>query len=165
MHVPPLRPVKPGLHWHAVLPVLPSDEFEFAGQTAHGVEPVAFLYVPGIHIMQIPASRCVEPALQVQLVCPLLPAAAIEYSGHWSAIVKSTCTSSTKVNTKVAKMFFCMLLLNILALVWRVDGMQWHVILYTIGCHLKEQCNKSCMPNMRLNTKKMHNAYILKLVI
>ena len=43
-HVPPLGPMKPALHWHAVSMMLPAAETELVGQDEQVVDPSPDLY-------------------------------------------------------------------------------------------------------------------------
>ena len=53
-HGPPSGPVYPGLQEQDVTTMLPTDEFEFAGQLVHAALPFVGLYVPVPHIVHWP---------------------------------------------------------------------------------------------------------------
>jgi hypothetical protein len=92
---PPLTPVYPALHVHAVITVLPTGELAnvFVGQSVHvelaeapndadhvpsrqfvqAARPDAILYFPAPQFTHVPPFGPVDPALQVQLVEAALP--------------------------------------------------------------------------------------------
>ncbi len=51
---PPFGPVYPALQMQLVRVVLPTDEFEFAGQLVHAALPFVGLYVPTAHMAHWP---------------------------------------------------------------------------------------------------------------
>jgi hypothetical protein len=53
-HGPPFGPVNAGLQKQLVRVVLPTDEFEFAGQLVHAALPFVGLYVPDGHVVHWP---------------------------------------------------------------------------------------------------------------
>ncbi len=57
-------------------------EYVPAGHETHALGPVAVLYSPGAHAVQVPPFGPVYPALQVQLTRNPLDAGAREFAGH-----------------------------------------------------------------------------------
>ena len=82
VHVAPLAPVYPALHWQLVETLLPVGEIEFGGQELHAAEPGNALYSPGRHSTQVSPSVPVAPALQVQSVRRADSGGEFEFSGQ-----------------------------------------------------------------------------------
>ena len=68
--------------WHtsdvapSVVEYLPST------QLVHAASPVATLYLPATHCVQVSPSGPVQPGSQVQSICSSLAAGALEFGGH-----------------------------------------------------------------------------------
>lgn len=101
---PPLEPVYPALHKHAVCTLLADGDCEFGGQlphvwaeiapvvleylpvehSLHNCDPLCGLYVPGIHKTHVSPSSPVDPALQVQLCMYVADTGELEPGGQSS---------------------------------------------------------------------------------
>ena len=82
VHVPPLPPVYPALHWQLVKALLPGREIEFSGQGLHAAEPELALNSPARHRIQVCPSAAVAPGLQVQSVRRADSGGEFEFAGQ-----------------------------------------------------------------------------------
>jgi hypothetical protein len=104
VQMPPSDPVEPASQVHAVKAELPTGESEYVGHVVHVVAPiaaeyvpdpqsrhesapVATLYLPTTHCVQVPPLGPDEPGLQMQAVEDELPAGESEYVGQVEHVV------------------------------------------------------------------------------
>jgi hypothetical protein len=82
MHGPPFGPEHHASHMQSVMFSLPTDEFEFSGQSVQAALPFVGLYVPGTQSTHGPPSGPVKRVLQRQFVISPLRASAAAFAGH-----------------------------------------------------------------------------------
>lgn len=82
VHAPPLGPVNPTLHVHAVIAALLESAFELSGQGVHAALPGALLYVPATQNVQAPPLGPVNPALHKHALIAAPAGAENEFAGQ-----------------------------------------------------------------------------------
>jgi hypothetical protein len=82
VHAPPLGPVNPTLHVHAVMAWLVGPAFELSGQGVHAALPDALLYFPTTQDVQVPPLGPVNPALHKHASIAAPAGAENEFAGQ-----------------------------------------------------------------------------------
>ncbi len=82
MQAPPLGPVNPTLHVHAVIAALLESALELSGQGVHAALPDALLYFPSTQNVQAPPLGPVNPALHKHALIAAPAGAENEFAGQ-----------------------------------------------------------------------------------